>query len=236
MSRHPVSRLLVLYACCALVSAETGAQSRVAMPTVAIDHLILGVDDLDRGMTEFATRTGVKPIKGGVHPGRGTQNALVSLGGGRYIELIAPSHEPGTTGGPMTAFAVLTPAGWALHTDDVRTIVTTLRGAAFKVSDVHPGARTRPDGAKLSWQTAEVDGAGLESAPFFIQWGAGTPHPSTDAPTGCTLASVRMAQPDPAPLARFFRAVKLDVPVAKGASRRMSIALVCPSGKVLFGE
>jgi hypothetical protein len=65
------------------------------MAGVGIDHLILGVDDLDRGMSEFARRTGVTPIKGGVHPGKGTQNALVSLGSMQYIEILAPSREPG---------------------------------------------------------------------------------------------------------------------------------------------
>lgn len=219
-----------------LAPAPAVAQGRATtMPAVGIDHVILGVDDLERGITEFATRTGVKPIKGGVHPGRGTQNALVSLGNGRYVEIMAPSHEAGTTGGPRTAYSTLTPTGWALHTDNVGAVVATLRGAAFKVSNVEPGARIRPDGVKLAWQTADVNGAGLEDAPFFIQWGVDTPHPSSDAPGGCTLESVRMTQLDPAPLARFFRAVKVDVAVSKGSAPKMTVALACPAGKVTFG-
>jgi hypothetical protein len=220
----------------AFVPSLTLAQARAAMPAVGIDHLILGVDDLEKGMAEFAAKTGVKPVKGGVHPGQGTQNALVSLGSGRYIEIMAPSHEPGTTTDARTMFATLTPMGWALHTDNVGSVVATLRGAAFKVSDVEPGARLRPDGRKLNWQTAGVSGAGLEDAPFFIQWGAGTPHPSSDSPGGCSLETVTMTQPDPGPLARFFRAVKLDVAVAKGAARKMTVALTCPAGKVTFGS
>ncbi len=231
MSQRTRRFALLLTLCPALAAA----QGRTTMPAVGIDHIILGVDDLDKGMAEFASRTGVKPVKGGVHPGRGTQNALVSLGKGRYIEIMAPSHEAGTTGGARTAFTTLTPAGWALHTDNVGAVMATLRGAAFKVSDVSAGARNRPDGVKLAWQTADVDGEGLEDAPFFIQWGAGSPHPSGDAPGGCTLEAVRMTQPDPAPLARFFRAVKVDIAVTKGTARRMTVALACPAGKVSFG-
>ena len=226
--------LLAMLGLAALGAPAAGAQPRAAMPAVGIDHLILGVDDLEKGMAEFAARTGVKPIKGGVHPGRGTQNALVSLGGGRYIEIMAPSREPGTPTDARTLPTSLTPVGWALHTSELPSVVGVLRGAAFMMSAIQPGARARPDGLKLTWQTAGVRGTGLEGAPFFIQWGAGTPHPSGDAPTGCTLDNVTLAEPDPAPLARFMRAVRVDAVVAKGAARKLTVTLACPTGKVTF--
>jgi hypothetical protein len=201
---------------------------------VGIDHVILGVDDLDRGMTEFARRTGVAPVKGGAHPGRGTQNALVSLSDGRYLEILAPSHEAGVAADPRTAHALLTSVGWALHTNDLRTVVTNVRAAGFRISEIRPGARARPDGVMLNWQTADVSGAGLEGAPFFIQWGAGTPHPSTQSPIGCRLTTVAMTERDAAPLTKFLRASGVDVSVAAGAARRMRITLTCPSGVVTF--
>lgn len=233
--RTRATRLTMLLIISAMFAVPMRMDAQAAgAPGIGIDHLILGVNDLDRGMAEFARRTGVTPVKGGVHPGRGTQNALASLSDGRYIEILAPSHEAGTTADARTAFATLTPVGWALHTTDLKRAVTAMRAAGFTVSEIHPGARARPDGVQLSWQTADVSGAGLDAAPFFIMWGAGTPHPSTQSPRGCTFRSASMTEPDPAPLMKFLATAGVKVAVAKADTPHMTIVLACPAGEVTF--
>ncbi len=231
--RLRLPELLIVMVGVGLVPLSRGSAQSTPPATVGIDHLILGVDDLERGMVEFAKRTGVTPVKGGVHPGRGTQNALVSLGDRVYVEILAPSREPGTSADARTSFATLTPVGWALHTDDLPAVATQVRAAGFTVSEIRPGARARPDGVRLTWQTAEVSGALLEAAPFFISWGAGTPHPSTQSPTGCTLTSVLLWHPEPVPLQKVLASVKVAVSVEPAAAR-MRVVLRCPTGSVEF--
>ena len=92
-----------------------------------LDHLVCAVADLDAPRRWLADRTGVDPVVGGAHPGRGTHNALASLGSA-YLQLITPDpdqpepHGPrpfgldGVTADGLVAFAVRPDEGDSIDT------------------------------------------------------------------------------------------------------------------------
>lgn len=220
-----------------LTTALSGVLVVLAMQegtAVDIDHVILGINDLERGMREFESKTGVTPKRGGEHPGRGTQNALVSLGGNRYLELLAPaaSQQPAASRERAIEHAELTLVGWALHTRGITSIVHQIRTAGFDVQGPMPGSRRAPDGALLAWQSAAIDELG--TTPFFIEWSKETPHPSTTSPSGCTLVGMALTHPSPERLQLLFKTVAFAGTVIRGEHAGMRVTLDCPRGRVEF--
>jgi hypothetical protein len=224
----------MLFALGILASAARAQEVPPAM--YRIDHIILGAASLELGVAEFQQRTGVTPTIGGRHPGRGTQNALVGLGEGTYLEIAAPSGEPDRTDSAayLATLTRLTPSGWALRTDDLGATIQHLRRAGHTVAGPVPGGRTRPDGTVLSWITAHITSDSTELLPFFIQWDDAISHPSLTAPSGCRLTSIGLAAADPASLRSFLDLTHIAVEVGTAPAAGMTFTLACPPGTVSF--
>ena len=207
-----------------------------------LDHLLLGCNYLDAGIAFVEEYTGLRPAMGGMHPGRGTRNALLALGPLHYLEVIAP--DPAQTGIPATRaelpamlkqLASPTLVDWAVHTSDIVGVAERWRKAAVKFQGPTPGSRARPDSQMLHWQTLNLvdDHHGL--IPFFIQWGEGTVHPSADAPQGCQLESFAVVSPEHAALAAEFDKLGTAVEVVSGKTAQLRAKIVGPGGTMQLG-
>ncbi len=197
-----------------------------------LDHILLGCNDLDRGIELVEQNVGVRPAIGGVHPGRGTRNALLSLGERRYLEIIAPDpkqseivHYPQLRS--MTEPRLI---GWAVHPPDIAAIAKQLRENEVKFTGPDDGSRKRPDGRVLTWKTVNLadDRHGL--LPFFIEWSADTVHPSADTANGCTLDYFEVMSIDPEELAATFKRIGLDVAVEHSDKTRLRALITGPKG------
>src|ERR1700757_3112813 len=116
-----LSRRHFLILTAAALAAREALASQPEVPSM-LDHILVGSNDLDRGIAFVKEHTGVRAVFGGVHPGRGTRNALLSLGERRYLEIIAP--DPAQTKVPdygatllemIKASTTPTLVGWSAH-------------------------------------------------------------------------------------------------------------------------
>ena len=224
----------VTLAVAALLTMAPGQQTQ---PSAVIDHFILAINDMERGVAEFERMTGVRPVFGGVHPGRGTQNALASLGDGRYIEVLAPDPKQPNPKQPiegLTALKTLTPSGWALGTTDTFALQARLNGREIETTGNMPGSRALPDGSRLEWSTFGVARPNHRWMPFFIKWNDPAKQPSRTAPGGCRLESVTIEDPNPDPLTHVLATAGLKSALTKSDASRMTIVLQCPKGRVTF--
>jgi len=199
-----------------------------------LDHIILGIDDLDRGIAWVEQRMGVRAAFGGVHPGRGTRNALLALGPDCYLEIIAP--DPQQTS-PTWFRQILTMPeprliAWAVHTPDLLALAQHAISAGIPIDGPYGGSRSRQDGKMLSWKLFRLrdDRGGL--LPFFIEWGSDAVHPAADAPSGCTLARFHLQSPDAQELARICQTLGVDVAVERSEEPGLFARIASPQGQI----
>jgi hypothetical protein len=200
-----------------------------------IDHIILGIGDLQAGIAELERLTGVRAVFGGAHPGRGTQNALIALGGEHYLEILAPNPEDRSSSESLEglqALTALTPIGWAARTHDMTALERDLRSRGVEVGEIRPGGRNLPDGSRLAWKTLGFPSSASSLLPFFIEWDPAGAHPSSTSPEGCRLTGFALEDPAPDALRESLRAAGLPVEVREGKEPRIRVALSCPKWNV----
>jgi catechol 2,3-dioxygenase-like lactoylglutathione lyase family enzyme len=143
------------------------------------DHAVIAVRDLDEAMRAYS-RLGFAVSRGGRHPGRGTQNAIIRFGLD-YLELLALSDErearaAGMGDAALRGFQRGGLVDYALASDDLDADIVRLRAAGLDVQGPFDGSRRRPDGTLLAWKTATIAQAVSGFAhvrdpwPFLIQW------------------------------------------------------------------
>ena len=210
--------------------------SEILLPAKdAVDHLLLGVPNLEDGIAWVAEKTGVQAVYGGRHSGVGTHNALLSLGHRQYLEIIAPDATQTTLAPPFaflqwaTAPRLLT---WAAATTDIHALAAQAHAAGFELNGPNAGSRTRPDGSALNWKTLFIKNDLSLQIPFFIEWDAASLHPSQDSPAGCTLQAFEMEAAQPEKLRAALKQLGLEANVHRGPEARLHAIFDSPKGSV----
>jgi Glyoxalase-like domain len=168
---------------------------------ILLDHLVVAARTLDEGAAWLEARLGVPMSPGGRHAAMGTHNRLLSLGPGRYLELIAIDPDSQSPSRPrwfeldapaMRERLAHSPAliHWVARTDDIERAVEATATGHCDILSLSRGPFRWRIGVPPSGSLAQ-DGI----APTMIEWEGGG-HPSQYLPdVGCRLESLVLCHP-----------------------------------------
>jgi hypothetical protein len=201
-----------------------------------IDHLVFAARTLDDGIAAVRATLGATPVAGGAHPGRGTHNALLSLGPPTYLEVIAP--DPAQNSAVPAPFGLDTLDGaprlvaFAVGCADINATVASLRSSGrADVGSPFAMSRRRPDGSELSWRLAMIGEGPAGARPFLISWEGGA-SPADDSPRGGRLVTLRAGDPEPRAAVELLAALGVDVPVEAAPTEWLQAAIDAENGLV----
>jgi hypothetical protein len=208
------------------------------MPTSHADHLVVTAPTLAAGIAYIERTLGVTPLAGGEHVRLGTHNALLKLGHGFYLEVIAinPAAPQAVSRARWFGLDQLSAdrpprlASWVVRTDDIGAAQAAVKVALGPIEEMQRGT--------LQWQiTIPVDGRLVLDGlmPSLIQWHSSS-HPTDNMPDlGCTLTSLEGFHPQARLISQQLQAIGLQSQVtmhvpAAGQMPHLLALIQTPSG------
>lgn len=209
-----------------------------------LDHLVLGIDDLEKGVDDVQRLTGVQPKFDGRDTRLGTQSAVIGLGGEAFLEIMAPDPkaDPSAIDPELKAlfldrlatFESLTPFRWAVGSTNLEKTKWLARRAGSHTTDAADGSRQRGWGRTVDWTWMRVYRPESRVTPLFVQWSADTRPPQHRAPDGCTLDGLEIYSRNFKSIQALLTALQIDAEPIGSDNDSLKFMLECNGSEVVF--
>ncbi len=202
-----------------------------------IDHIVLTVSDLQNTMNLFQNTYGIQTQHGGQHKEFGTHNALVNLGNGVYLEILAPDPNNEAFAGKRWMGADLSQnpvvSRWALKSSDLENDQSILSKFNKKYGDIIEGSRQKTDGNMLRWKMIKpLPSPLVDIVPFMVDWTDSDSHPTDSLPVACQLHSIEFGHPEKEKYQQLFEELNVEHKVEVATDVHIRIRLQTDKGIV----
>lgn len=212
------------------------------MLTCNPDHITIVAPSLAAGVEYVRQTLGVTPQPGGEHPRMATHNALLKLGDGIFLEVIAVNPDaPAPDRARWFELDRLRPdaaprlATWVARSSDIRAAVAA---SPVALGNIEPMSRGSLDWLITIAQDGSLPLHGI--APTLIQWQNG-PHPASKLQDqGCTLLKLEGFHPQADAIAGMLRSAGFQggfmaCPLAPGERPYLVAHIQTPGGLRVLG-
>ncbi len=135
-----------------------------------LDHIIIGVQNLDQAEQIFSQKLGLAVSGGGIHPSGGTANRIIVVGD-TYIELIAVNKPEEAQPSMLERLAKSEGyLNFVLSSDDIEADSAAMEQRGVSIYGPTPGQLRSADGRTRGWKRTDVEQPVLaQHYPFIIQ-------------------------------------------------------------------
>jgi glyoxalase-like protein len=202
-----------------------------------LDHLALGVNDLEKGTAYLEAELGVRLTIRNHHPGQGTRMMGLPLGNRQYLELLAP--DPGQPGieNPLLStvrkYRTPTVIGWAAAAGDIEVLAARLQSGGYEFENGET-LIVPADGERWSLQWMQVKGYLGGVVPWLVGSSPSSAYVSVGKPSGCQLLELKLEHPRAEKINNLFKALKLRARVTSAPVEKVTARLRTPKGEVVL--
>jgi hypothetical protein len=199
-----------------------------------VDHIVYVCDHLPTGIEYIADLFGIAPEISGKHMAWGTHNALLSLGGECYFEVIAPDPD-----NPVEATIfdfqnkkedlLLT---WVYRPENIQFCYDQGHAIGVPFGKIQSGSRKKVNGSLLEWHISDLSITLADGViPSLIDW-KNSPHPAPHLPQGCTLKNLKAIHPDAKNIKAQMEKLEIAFDLEMGEMPRLIAEIETPKGIV----
>jgi len=188
-------------------------------------------------MDELESILGIRPAFGGYHKTQGTKNALLNLGSGCYLEVLAIDYDNTAIKASrwMGIEHITSPriTRWALKSNRIESDVEILKRYNDAMGTIFQGSRKTTNGDILAWEmTLPLANPKIELIPFVVDWSDSDYHPTEKLNHKCTLKDIRFSSSTADKTNLVFDELGISNSIYQGVKKEISITIESPNGLI----